>query len=265
MGAEKFGTRTEMKNLNSFSFIMKAIEYEYARQVKLIEEGGEVVQETRRFDESTGKTYSMRRKEDCSDYRYFPDPDLPPIELSEEYIASTAASMPILPDERKRELIEKYALTPYECETLTSDESLCAFYSNAAAKTRYPKLLCAIITSHTDRLLILGADCAARLCDMAGDELINSNTLKKVIASLPEGTDPEKYVKANDLEQISDDETLAGYAKKAIEANPRSVTDYKNGKKAAIKAIVGAVMSASGGKANPRKTEEIIADLINKM
>ena len=121
VGAEAFGTRTEMKNLNSFQFIVKAIEYEYKRQVDAIEAGETVVQETRRFDTATGKTNTMRTKEDADDYRYFPDPDLPPIEMSDERIAAFAAEIPELPDARKARYIEKYGLTPYDGEILTSD------------------------------------------------------------------------------------------------------------------------------------------------
>ena len=151
-GTEKFGTRTEMKNINSFAFVVKAIEYEYKRQVEAIEAGETIVQETRRFDANTGKTSSMRSKENANDYRYFPDPDLPPIELTDEVIKKLGSQIPSLPDERKALYMKKYGLSAYDSEILTTDMAEADYFEQAAAKTDYPKLLANILIRRSQGL-----------------------------------------------------------------------------------------------------------------
>lgn len=271
-GTEAFGTRTEMKNLNSFQFIVKAIEYEYKRQVEAIEAGEKIIQETRRFDANSGKTYSMRTKENANDYRYFPDPDLPPIKLTDEKIAALQAQIPRLPDARKKEYMEKYGLSAYDGEVLTTDMALADYFEQAAAETKYPKLVANMLLSEVMRLAdgedsickILPNRMAA-LASLSGDGVINSATVKKLIKELWEADfDVEEKVVCEGLAQVSDEAVILKWVQEAIQQNPKSVADYKKGKKAAAKAIVGKVMAVSGGKANPTVVDRLVEAQLNQ-
>ncbi len=271
-GTETFGTRTEMKNLNSFQFIVKAIEYEYKRQVEAIEAGEKIVQETRRFDANTGKTYSMRTKENANDYRYFPDPDLPPIKLTEEKIASLQAEIPRLPDARKQEYMERYGLSAYDGEVLTTNMAMADYFEAAAAQTRYPKLVANMLLSEVMRLAGGEEDVCriqpsrmAALADLSGDGIINSATVKKLIKELWETDfDVADKVEREGLAQVSDEMILLEWVQEAIRQNPKSVADYKKGKKAAAKAIVGKVMAVSGGRANPTVVDRLVELELNQ-
>lgn len=272
-GTEKFGTRTEMKNLNSFQFIGKAIEYEYKRQVEAIEAGEEIVQETRRFDANTGKTYSMRTKENANDYRYFPDPDLPPIELTDARIGDIRASIPSLPDERKAMYMEKYSLSAYDGEVITTDIALANYFEAAAAKTMYPKLVANMLLSEVMRLVEtetfecnIAPENFAALATLAGEEVINSSTVKKLIKEMWAcDCDPVEKVEREGLAQINDEAVILPMVVAAIEANPKSVADYKKGKVAAAKAIIGKVMAVSGGKANPVIIQKLVEEKLAEM
>lgn len=271
-GTDAFGTRTEMKNLNSFQFIVKAIEYEYKRQVEAIEAGEKIIQETRRFDANSGKTYSMRTKENANDYRYFPDPDLPPIKLTDEKVAELQAQIPRLPDARKKEYMEKYGLSAYDGEVLTTDMALADYFEQAATETKYPKLVANMLLSEVMRLAdgedsickILPNRMAA-LASLSGDGVINSATVKKLIKELWEADfDVEEKVAREGLAQVSDEAVILKWVQEAIQQNPKSVADYKKGKKAAAKAIVGKVMAASGGKANPTVVDHLVKMQLNQ-
>lgn len=259
-GESRFGTRTEMKNLNSFQFIVKAIEYEYARQVEVLESGGEVVQETRRFDQASGKTYTMRTKEDADDYRYFPDPDLPPIVLDEETLARWKADIPVLPDERKAMYIEQYGLSSRDAELLSAEQAVADYFEAAAKQTAYPKTLVGLLTTEIFRLLPadstyipLSPAHLARLADLLGEEKINSGTGKKLLGQLWEkDADPAVLAEEQNLWQISDESVLRPLAREAVEKNPRSVADYRRGKVQAIQALVGQCLRATGGQGNPQ-------------
>lgn len=272
-GTEKFGTRTEMKNLNSFTFIQKAIEYEYKRQVEEIEKGGVIVQETRRYDQASGKTYSMRKKEDANDYRYFPDPDLAPIVMSEEKLNELKASIPTLPDERKKLYVDSYGLTPYDAELITNDMSTADYFEAAAAKTAYPKILANMIISEIMKLydsengsIQIAPAHMAQIAEMQGSGEINSSVAKRVVKALWENDcDAAEYVRENDLGQINDEALLNSYIQEAIEKNPKSVEDYKKGKVAAAKAIMGQVMSKTKGRGNPILTEQLLNAALEKL
>ncbi|MGN1122372.1 MAG: Asp-tRNA(Asn)/Glu-tRNA(Gln) amidotransferase subunit GatB [Eubacteriales bacterium] len=267
---EPFGTRTEMKNLNSFQFIAKAIDFEYKRQVDAVESGEGVVQETRRFDANSGKTYSMRKKEDANDYRYFPDPDLPPIEISEEKLAQLTSEIPMLPDERKALYTEKFGLTAYDSEVITNDKAVADYFEICASQTDYPKLAANMLITDILREadtesgeLPIRAESLAKVAQLQGSGRINSSTSKKVIKELMNGDfDPESYVKEQDLEQINDREQLRSIVEKAIAADQKSVEAYRAGKTAAFKAIIGRVMGATGGKGNPVIVNELVEELI---
>lgn len=271
-GEEKFGTRTEMKNLNSFQFIVKAIEYEYKRQVDAIEAGEAIVQETRRFDPATGKTYTMRSKENANDYRYFPDPDLPPIELSDAAIKALGAEIPELPDARKRVYMEKYGLTAYDGEVLTSDKAMADYFEAAAATTKHPKLAANLLISEFMRLVEsesftcpVSAAHLGELATLVGDDVINSSTAKKLIKELFEtDASPKALVEERGLAQINDEVLLGRLVAEAVAANPKAVADVKRGKPAAAKSIVGVVMGKTAGKGNPVIINRLLEEELKK-
>lgn len=271
-GETKFGTRTEMKNLNSFSFISKAIEYEYKRQVEAIEAGEKIYQETRRFDSVSGKTYSMRRKENANDYRYFPDPDLPFIEITDEQLDNYRAQIPTLPDERKAHYIEQYALDSYSAEMIINDKDTADYFEQVAEKTTSPKIAANLLTGEVFRLLdpdnreiLISVDALAAIADMADNQTINSSTAKKLVKTVWDSDiDPVEYVKEQDLAQINDEDVIRDVVKEVLAKNEKSVADYKNGKQAALGAIVGQVMGRTRSKANPVIANRIILEEINK-
>ena len=267
---EPFGTRTEMKNLNSFQFIQKAIEYEYRRQVEALETGEPVVQETRRFDEKTGKTFSMRRKEDADDYRYFPDPDLAPIEVGEEQLSGWEASIPVLPDARKARYVQDFGLSAYDAEKLTASPEIADYFEAACALTAYPRQAANLILTEVFRLMASGGDDLreipvspahlARLVTMAADGQINSSTGKKVLDELWKNgdRDPAAYVREHDLLQLSDRVLLERLVDEAIARNPKAIADFKKGKTNALKSLVGQVMGKTGGRANPVIVQQLV-------
>ena len=271
-GEEKFGTRTEMKNLNSFQFIVKAIEYEYKRQVDAIEAGEAIVQETRRFDPATGKTYTMRSKENANDYRYFPDPDLPPIELSEAAIKALGDEIPELPDARKKVYMEKYGLTAYDGEVLTSDKAMADYFEKAAATTKHPKLAANLLISEFMRLIEsesfscpVSPENLGELATLVGDDVINSSTAKKLIKEMFEtNASPKQIVEEKGLAQINDEVLLGRLVAEAVAANPQVVADVKRGKPAAAKSIVGVVMGKTAGKGNPVIINRLLEEELKK-
>ncbi len=269
-GSDVLGTRTEMKNLNSFQSIQRAIAYEFKRQVEAIEAGEEIVQETRRFDQNTGKTYSMRRKEDANDYRYFPDPDLMPIEITPEHLARLKSEIPPLPDERKAYYISQYGLTAHDSENLTNEKWIAEMFEEAAKETDYPKLLANLITTEVFRLLEpdstgmpISAHDLATIAQMSGTGRINGGTAKKVLAGIWEqGGDPEQIVKEQGLEQISDPAVLTQLAQEVLAENAKIVNDFKQGKAAAFGALMGKMMAKTQGKCNPAAATEILKSLL---
>jgi aspartyl-tRNA(Asn)/glutamyl-tRNA(Gln) amidotransferase subunit B len=261
-----------MKNINSFQFILKAIEYEFARQVEVVENGGTIVQETRRYDQSSGKTFSMRSKEDADDYRYFPDPDLPPIRLSEEKKAQLQAEIPVLPDLRKAKYIKQYELSAYAAEQLTSRLEIAEYFEAAAENTDYPKLAANLMQSELltkigeDEGISIAPKHIAAVAQMLGEGEINNATARTVIAALWEAdTDPVIYVEQHGLKQINDRSVLEQMAQKAIEADPKSVQAYCSGKAAAAQAIIGKLMKQTSGRGNPVLMREIVLEKLDQM
>ncbi len=269
-GEKAFGTRTEMKNLNSFQFITKAIEYEFQRQVEAVESGEAIVQETRRFDQNTGKTFSMRRKEDANDYRYFPDPDLAPIRISDEMLQGLNARIPVLPDQRKHEYMERYGLTSYAAEQITSRKEIADYFESAVRNTDYPTLAASLIQTEVLRLLPqdevsipVSSGNFAKLAQMAGEGKINSSTCKKVLNMLWEkDQDPVELIRIEGLEQINDRDALRGFAMQVVNEQPKLVSDYKKGKTAVIQAMVGQVMKKTSGKGNPVIIQELLTEML---
>ena len=269
-GEKAFGTRTEMKNLNSFQFIQKAITYEYKRQVEALEAGEKIVQETRRFDEKTGKTFSMRRKENANDYRYFPDPDLVPIVLSDTTIARLEGEIPVLPDERKAAYLERFGLTAADAEALVSQREIADFFEAAAAHSKGVKTLAHLITSEVFRLLPVGETRIpiapahlGRIADLLEEGRINSGTGKRLIQALwEEDQDPEALAEREGLWQQSDEGVLRPLVEQALIENEKSVSDYKNGKRQAIQPLIGQVLKKTAGKGNPVVIRRLLEELL---
>ncbi len=270
-GSDVYGTRTETKNLNSFQSVRRAIEFESARQIATIEAGEVIVQETRRFDQSTGKTSSMRRKEDANDYRYFPDPDLCAIELPKEEIERLRREIPLLPEERKAVYMQQYGLSGYDASLLTNEQAVSDYFEEAAKSTLYPKLLANLLISEVFRLRGQEEDAAIRinaghlaaLSELIGTGKINSSAAKKVLAAMWEADEaPAGIVKRLGLEQISDESVLKAHLFAAIAANPNAVADYHAGKASAAQAIMGHVMKSTAGKADPVKLRSLLEDTL---
>lgn len=266
-----FGTRTEMKNLNSFVSVTKAIEVEYARQVAAIRAGETICQETRRFDQRTGQTYAMRRKENANDYRYFPEPDMAPIVLDDAQISAWRSELPVLPDVRKAAYIADFGLSAYAAEQLVSERSTADYFESAAALTKSPRTLANLLITEVFRLME-GEDAViripaahlARLADMAESGEINNNTAKAAIADIwASGEDPDEYVTRNGLRQISDPAELTPLVHRAIEENPKIVAQYYGGKDTAKRAIMGAAMRLASGKANPNVLMRLVDEALD--
>ena len=261
-GTTEFGTRTEMKNMNSFRSIVRAIEYEAARQIDLIEEGGKVEQTTLRWDDVSGKTFQMRDKEDAQDYRYFPDPDLVAIRLSEEYIENVKNSLPELPESRRSRYMGEFGLSEKDANLLTASKYLSDLFEGAQSKCGNAKAVANWILSDISRIMNekemepdqipFGSAELAKVVELIEKGTISSAIAKKVITELFENPrDPEEIIKENGWIQISDEGAIREVVLKIIAANPQSVADYKGGKDKAIGFLVGQAMKETKGKANP--------------
>lgn len=274
-GETKFGTRTEMKNMNSFRSIVRAIEYEANRQIDLIEEGGVVEQTTLRWDDVSGRTFSMRDKEDAQDYRYFPDPDLVAIRLSEEYIENIKSSLPELPESRKARYIDDFGLSEKDAKLLTSSKYLSDLFEGAEAICKNAKAVANWILSDISRILNekemeadqipFSAEKLAKVIELIDKGTISSAIAKKVVVELFENPrDPEVIIKENGWIQISDEGAIKEVVLKVLEANPQSVADYKGGKDKALGFLVGQAMKETKGKANPGMLNKMFIEELKK-
>lgn len=256
---EPFGTRTEMKNLNSFTSVQRAIEEEYRRQVEAVKAGERIVQETRRFDQNTGKTSSMRRKENANDYRYFPDPDLAPIVLADAQIEAWRGELPQLPDARKAVYVKQYGLTAYAAEQIVSSKYLADYFESAAQSTDAVKTVANLLISEVFRLLDdedgtipLSPASLAKIAEMTESQVISVGTARKTITALwTQPEEPEEYVTRMGLKQLNDEAQLMAYVRQAIDKHPEMVAGYRKGKLTLKNALMGVAMGLSGGKANP--------------
>lgn len=273
VGAEEFGTRTEMKNLNSFKAIARAIENERERQIDLIEAGKPVIQETRRWDDTKEYSYAMRSKEDAQDYRYFPDPDLVPILISEEWLESIRAKQPEFREEKLVRYQEEYSLPEYDAEILTGTKHLADIFEETIELGANPKKVSNWLMVETMRLLkekemdaediTFSAVNLAKLIKLTESQAINSTVAKEVFEKIfAEDIDPERYVEENGLKTVNDEGALRETVQKVIEENPKSVEDYKNGKEKAIGFLVGQTMKAMKGKANPGMVNAMLKELL---
>ena len=273
-GQTAFGTRTEMKNLNSFRAIQRAIAYEAERQIELLEDGGEVVQETRRWDDNKGISYAMRSKEDAQDYKYFPEPDLPPIEISEETIERIRASMPELPEQKKRRYTEELGLPEYDTSILTSEMAYVKLFEATVALCDSPKDVANWIMGEVMKLLSATAtlpenmpltpEALAAVINMVRAGKINRGTGKTVLEkAFCDGVDPEQYVAAHNLAQITDLSALRPVLEEVIAANEKSVSEYKAGRTQAMGYIMGQAMRALKGKAPAQEVQKLLHEMLD--
>ena len=270
-GAQEYGTRTEMKNMNSFRSIVRAIEYEVNRQVDIIDEGGKIEQETLRWDDVSGKTFSMRDKEDAQDYRYFPDPDLVAIKLSEEYIQNIKENLPELPESRKTRYISEYNLSERDAELLTASKHLSDLFEKASEICNNPKAVYNWIMSDISRILNekemepenipFTAENLAEVIQLIEKGTISSAIAKKLFEEMFENPEkPSKIIEEKGWIQISDANAIKEIVQKIIEENPQSVSDYKAGKDKALGFLVGQAMKQTKGKANPKMLNEMFIE-----
>lgn len=271
VGQKELGTKTEIKNINSFKGVERAIEYEAMRQAELLEDGGKVVQETRTWDEKEGVTKSMRTKEEANDYRYFPEPDLVPFTVSDEYIENIRKSLPELPDARKERYMKEFGLSSEDAVFMTNDKATADYFETAVAAGADPKAAVNWLMGEfasqlsTDGIEIdkapVSAENLAALLKLISKGTISGKIAKKVFATMwKEGGNPDDIVKAQGLVQISDTAELSKLVDEVVGNNPKAVEDFKAGKKKAVGALVGQIMKATKGKANPR----VINELLNK-
>ena len=267
-GSKIFGTRCEIKNVNSIKFMQMAIEYEANRQVDLIEEGQSIDQETRLFDTKKNETRSMRSKEDAHDYRYFPDPDLLPLEVSDDFIEKLKLEIPELPDEKKKRFIEKFKLSPYEATILVSDNETSNYFENVIKKSDVKLatnwIIGELFAALNEKNLEItespiSAGNLSKLINLIKDGTISGKIAKTVFEHMMEGDkDPKKIVEEKGLKQESDPKALEALIDKVIDDNREKATEYKSGKVKLFGFFVGQVMKVSGGKANPQLVNEIL-------
>ena len=273
VGAEQFGTRTEMKNLNSFKAIARAIEGERARQIELIEEGRQVIQETRRWDDNKEYSYPMRSKEDAHDYRYFPDPDLVPVIISDEWLQAVKDRQPELRTEKLARYKKEFDIPDYDAEILTGSKHLADLFEETTELCGKPKKVSNWLMGETLRLLkeagqepeeiTFSAAHLAKLIELLDAGTINQTVAKEVFEQIfLEDIDPEQYVEAHGLKMVNDDNLLRTVVEQVIAANPQSVADYKGGKEKALGFLVGQTMKQMKGKANPGAVNKMLKELL---
>ena len=272
-GSSRFGTRTEMKNLNSFKAISHAIEGERERQIELLEEGKAVIQETRRWDDNKESSYAMRSKEDAQDYRYFPEPDLVPIVISDEWIQAVKSRQPELRTEKLERYKKEFDIPQYDAEIITESKSMADLFEAAAAICKKPKKVSNWLMVETMRLmkehgmepedLRFSPENLAKLIDLADAGVINSSVAKEVFEKVfAEDVDPKQYVEEHGLKTVHDEGALRTTLEKVIADNPQAVTDYRNGKEKALGALVGQTMKAMKGKANPGMVNQMLREML---
>lgn len=273
VGAEEYGTRTEMKNLNSFKAIARAIENERERQIEVLEDGGEVIQETRRWDDNKEYSYAMRSKEDAQDYRYFPDPDLTPVVISDEWIDRIREKQPEFQNEKAERYREEFGIPEYDISIITASKKMADIFEETVALGAAPKKVSNWLMGETMRLLkeremepediTFSPENLASLIELADKGTINSTVAKEVFEKIfEENIDVEQFVEDNGLGTVNDEGALRETIEKVVADNPQSVADYKAGKKKAIGFLVGQTMKAMQGKADPGMVNKILQELL---
>ncbi len=275
IGSPDFGTKTEMKNLNSFEHVRSGLRYEANRQENVIRSGGSVRQETRRFDVNTGETVLMRVKEGASDYRYFPEPDLPPIHISDDWIKEVKASIPEMPEERRKRYVNDWGITEYDADVLTQTMEMSDFFEKTVAAGADPTMaanwLMGDISAYMNDKKLELADLALTPEHLAGmialikDETISSKIAKKVFKQIvANDTDPKTWVEEKGMVQLSDPAVLQPIVNEVLDNNAKSIQDFKNGKKRAVGFLVGNIMKQTHGKANPKVVNQLLMTSLNE-
>ncbi len=273
LGQAEFGTRTEMKNINSFRSIARAIAAERKRQIELIEDGGKVIQQTRRWDDAKGVSYAMRSKEDAQDYRYFPEPDLSPVVISEEWQEEIRKGLPMLPKERKAKYMEGYGLSPYDAGIITGIKALADYFDEVNAIVGQPQEVANWLLGDFMRLAKAGEGdtfeillSPAKLADiilMVKTNVINRNTAKEVFAAVwQEDLDPKQYVEEHDLAMVGDGDLIKDTVAKVLAANPKTVAEFKAGKEKVLGFLVGQCMKELKGKADPGTVNTLLREAL---
>ncbi len=276
-GREKFGTRAEIKNLNSFRFVEKAIQYEIARQIELLESGGTVVQETRLYDSDKDETRSMRSKEEANDYRYFPDPDLLPLEINSAFIEAVRATLPELPDEKAARFAREFALSAYDAGVLSASRELGAYFESVVSglSAGHAKLaanwVMGELSSALNRDNVDIKDSRVSAAQLTGlllrivDETISGKIAKEVFEAMwSEGKPADAIIEAKGLRQITDSGAIEAVIDAVIAANPKQLADYRAGKDKLFGFFVGQVMKATAGKANPAQLNELLKSQVGR-
>jgi aspartyl-tRNA(Asn)/glutamyl-tRNA(Gln) amidotransferase subunit B len=275
-GSDQFNTRTEIKNLNSFRALTLGTEYEIERQIEIYSRGGTVEQETLGFNEATGKTYSQRGKESAHDYRYFPEPDLPPLVLDSDWIESIRAGLPELPEAKTRRFIEQFELKPQEARLLTSEKALADYFEDVVSKSKSPARIVSswIAGEFMRHMNVLNIDVAdipipaeafAQLIDMVTDKTLSGNSAKVVLGEIfKNGGKPEEIVKAKNLAQVSDEGFIQEAIAKILNDNPKEVEQYLAGKETLLQWFMGQVARATKGKADPNVTKELLVKALEE-
>lgn len=269
IGSDKLGVRTEMKNLNSFEHVRKGIQYEVKRQERLLMSGGEVEQETRRFDEPSGEIILMRSKEEANDYRYFPEPDLPPIHISDDWIEEVRASIPEMPDKRRERYTQDWGIPAYDAGVLTQTKEMSDFYDATVAAGADPKLaanwLMGEVNAYLNSKQVELSDTAltpehlATMIKLIEDETISSKIAKKVFKEIiTNDTEPKAWVESKGMVQLSDPAKLQPIIDEVLDNNEQSIEDFKNGKDRAIGFLVGQIMKKTRGMANPKMVNKLL-------
>ncbi|MBF7103697.1 Asp-tRNA(Asn)/Glu-tRNA(Gln) amidotransferase subunit GatB [Pediococcus pentosaceus] len=273
LGSEKFGTKAELKNINSFNFVRKGLAFEEKRQQKILLAGGQVRPETRRYDEATGQTILMRVKEGAEDYRYFPEPDLSSITIDDEWIKDVEDKMPEMPGKRRARYVEELGLTDYDAMVLTQTKEMSDFFEATVAQGADPKLTANYLMGDVNAYLNdqkvdlqetkLTPEHLASMVKMITDETISSKMAKKVFKAITQGEEPTSWVKAKGLVQLSDPAVLKPMIVEIVDNNEQSVADFKNGKDRAVGFLVGQIMKQTKGQANPKVVNKILMQELN--
>ena len=274
IGQEKFGTRTETKNLNSFRFVQQAITYEIARQTEDLLDGKRIVQETRLWDSIKKNTYSMRSKEEAHDYRYFPDPDLPVVRISSDFVEQIRNQLPELPDAKKQRFMESFGLSTYDAEVLVADKQVAEYFEEVVAAKADPKLVCNWISGELMRIMNenkvdirnvgIPTESLASLIQFLQEGSISGKIAKTVFEEMVQsGKDPATIIEVRGLKQVSDEGALRGLLETLLNSNPKQVEQYRAGKTQIKGFFVGQVMKETKGQANPKIVNQLLEELLN--
>ena len=274
VGSDKLGQKVELKNLNSFNYVRKALAYEEVRQAQVLMSGGTIGAETRRYDELNGKTYLMRVKEGKDDYRYFPEPDLPSLDISEEWINELREALPEMPESRRKRYVEDMGLTEYDAMVLTQTKEMSDFFDKLIELGSDPKMASNYLQGDVNAYLNdkqvdladtkITPEALTTMIKMIMDKTISTKMAKKVFKAITDGKDPKQFVEEKGLVQLSDPAKLQPIIDDVLAANPQSIEDFNNGKDRAIGFLVGQIMKKTQGKANPSVVNKILMESLNK-